>query len=143
VLDPDISGDHPCHSYALVTAWILGIGSDILWTERMRRSLRRFGPGYLEEVFSYEELQASPCFGDPAEFYASAKALGTGIDENVDWYDIQVIQAPGSTRLVLHEGARRHLLSKIPPNGSSIIHSKATSKKDIACALVIIEIIEL
>ncbi|MCJ2183698.1 holo-ACP synthase [Novosphingobium sp. 1949] len=128
---------------------ILGIGSDILWVERLRRSLRRFGPGYLEEVFSFEELEASPPFGDAAEFYARAfcakeacaKALGTGIADDVDWYDIQVIQRPGTTLLVLHEGALRHLLSMVPNGSDFTIHVDIGSRKGLAFAFVVIEIL--
>ena len=127
---------------------IIGIGSDNLWIERFRRSLTRFGLGYLEETFTPEELERSPCFGDPATFYARAfcakeacsKALGTGITEDVDWYDIEIIQQRDGTEIHLTEGALRQLRSFTPANAEAVIHADVRSEKGIAYAFVVIEV---
>lgn len=134
-----------------MSSWILGIGSDILWVERFGRSLQRFGPGYLEEICSYRELQESPCFGDPAEFYARvfcakeacAKALGTGVGEDVDWYDIQVIQKPDSFRVILLDDAHRYVCSRVPQGSQVTMNVDVGSRKGLAFAFVVIEVSEV
>jgi len=96
---------------------IIGIGADILQVERLRRSLRRFGVGYLEEMFTPDEIAMPQATSDVATHFslgfcakeACAKALGTGIDVDVDWYNIQIDYRTPSPRLMLSGGARTRL----------------------------------
>ncbi|USI73571.1 holo-ACP synthase [Sphingomonas morindae] len=96
---------------------IIGIGTDILQIERLRRSLRRFGAGYLEEMFTPQEIAMPQVTLDAATHFslgfcakeACAKALGTGIDADVDWFDIEIDYRTPSPRLMLSGGARTRL----------------------------------
>lgn len=96
---------------------IIGIGADILQVERLRRSLRRFGAGYLEEMFTPHEIAMPRATLDAGTHFslgfcakeACAKALGTGIDADVDWYDIEIDYRMPSPRLMLSGGARTRL----------------------------------
>ena len=96
---------------------IIGIGADILQVERLRRSLRRFGAGYLEEMFTPGEITMPQATPDAATHFslgfcakeACAKALGTGIDADVDWYDIEIDYRTPCPRLMLSGGARARL----------------------------------
>ena len=127
---------------------LLGIGADILHIERFRRSLARFGPGYLEEVFTDEELARSqiPSNMTEAAFYARAfcakeacsKALGTGIDETVDWYDISVDQSTSPATIRLFNGAKRRLAALVPPDFQSVVSLDVGTKEELAHACVIL-----
>lgn len=130
---------------------LIGIGIDILQIERFRRSLARFGRGYLEEVFSDEELARSrvPDNLTEAAFYARAfcakeacaKALGTGIDETVDWYDISVDQSTLPATITLFGGAITRLTALTPIGFQSAISVDVGSKNGLAQACVMISVV--
>jgi holo-[acyl-carrier protein] synthase len=127
---------------------LVGIGADILQIERLRRSLVRFGRRYLEEVFSEEELARSqvPTNLSEVAFYARAfcakeacaKALGTGIDETVDWYDISVDQSTLPATITLVGGAMTRLEALTPSGFQPVISLDVASKDGLAQACVII-----
>ncbi len=129
---------------------LIGIGTDILQIERLRRSLARFGRGYLEEVFSEEELARSrvPANLTEAAFYARAfcakeacaKALGTGIDETVDWYDISVDQSTLPATIMLSGGAMMRLAALTPIGLPAVIWLDVGLKDSLAYAGVMITV---
>nr|WP_246425954.1 holo-ACP synthase [Sphingomonas kyeonggiensis] len=131
---------------------MIGIGADILQIERFRRSLARFGRGYLEEVFSEEELARSRVAANltEASFYARAfcakeacaKALGTGIDETVDWYDISVDQSTSPATITLSGGAITRLAALTPTGFQSVISLDLGSKNGLAQACVMISVVQ-
>ena len=130
---------------------LIGIGADILQIERFRRSLARFGRGYLEELFSEDELARSriPANLTEAAFYARAfcakeacaKALGTGIDETVDWYDISVDQSTLPATITLFGGAMARLAAFTPPGFQTAISLDVGSKNGLAHASVLISVV--
>lgn len=127
---------------------LIGIGADILHIERFRRSLTRFGPGYLEEVFTDQELARSRIPGNMTEaaFYARAfcakeacsKALGTGIDGTVDWYDISVDQSTLPATIRLFNGAKQRLAALMPTGFQSVISLDVGTKGGLAHACVML-----
>ncbi len=86
------------------------IGVDMIETERVARSIDRFGERYLTRVYTPQEL--AYCNGRVeslaarwAAKEATAKALGTGIGD-VGWQEIEVVnEANGQPRLQLHGAA--------------------------------------
>ena len=129
---------------------LIGIGLDILHVERLRRSLARFGLGYLDEIFSEQELAllSIPPSLSPAEFYARgfcakeacAKALGTGIDENVDWYDFAVDLSTTPPQITLTGGAAEVLASITTARAQPKINLDVGSRGGLAFAFVVISI---
>ncbi|MFA7585391.1 MAG: holo-ACP synthase [Novosphingobium sp.] len=127
---------------------IIGVGADILQIERLRRSLAKFGKGYLEEVYSEDELATAipPSYLTEAEFHSRAfcakeacsKALGTGIDENVDWYDIIIDQLSQPPKITLFGGALTRLETLTPPNFQAHIALTVGGNDGIASAYVVI-----
>ena len=127
---------------------LIGIGVDILHVERLRRSLTRFGKDYLDEIFSEHELSRLRVPADLSEaaFYARgfcakeacAKALGTGIDGNVDWYDFEVDFSATLPNIILTGGAAERLASLIPPRAIPTITLDVGSRRGLAFALVAI-----
>jgi len=114
----------------------LGVGIDLVETERMRNVLKRWEAAFLGRVFrdgerEYCDTQAAPWRHYAARFAvkeAVAKAFGTGIGTSAGWHDIEVRRdarsgAPGvrlhgkAAALARRRGVRRILVS--------ISHSRA------------------
>ncbi len=80
---------------------VIGIGLDIVETERLKQTLARFGDRFLERVFlpaeiTYAQNKARPYLHFAARFAAKeavSKALGTGIGAQLSWHDMEVTRA--------------------------------------------------
>ena len=77
---------------------IVGIGTDIVRTSRIRRVLRKYPDTFPQRILHESELQVFHDHHSPASFTtkrfaakeAAAKALGTGIAKGVSFHDISV-----------------------------------------------------
>ena len=127
---------------------IVGIGSDLADIRRIKSVLDRFGPRFVERVFTEVEAARSERKGDRAASYAKrfaakeacAKALGTGFRRGVFWRDMGVVNAPsGKPTLQLTGGAAERLSALIPPGMTAMIHLSLTDDHPYAQAFVIIE----
>jgi len=80
---------------------VIGLGSDLVEIERVRRSVERFGERFLERVYTPAEIAYCMTKRSFAESFAArfaakeagAKALGTGISRGVGWKDFEVKRA--------------------------------------------------
>jgi holo-[acyl-carrier protein] synthase len=125
---------------------IIGIGADLCHIERIRRSLRRFGDAYLEQLFTKHERALLGSGVDLAAFYARAfcgkeacaKALGTGLANGVDWRDIEVLQTHEGATLRLSDGALDCLRQLTPTGSRAVLHVTCASDQKIAQAFVVI-----
>lgn len=122
---------------------IVGIGTDIVRVERVRRLLERY-PNFIERVFCAGEIahcrgKASPAQSFAARFAAKEavmKALGTGWDGRVNWQDIEVVtDTSGNPGIILHGGAGERLASL----AADSIHLSLTHEKEYALAFVVLE----
>lgn len=99
---------------------ILGTGIDIAEVERVRAAIERYGPRFVQRVFTpaeiaYVERKANRYERYAARFAAKEagmKAIGTGWRRGVTWQDFEVANLPsGRPTLRLHgvaaEVARR------------------------------------
>lgn len=129
---------------------IVGIGSDLADIRRIQSVLDRFGPRFVERVFTELEAARSERKGDRAASYAKrfaakeacSKALGTGMRAGVFWRDMGVVNAPsGKPTLQLTGGAAERLNALIPPGMTAVIHLSLTDDHPYAQAFVIIEAI--
>ena len=126
---------------------IIGIGSDIIDIRRIERTLRRFGPRFVERVFTAEERRKAEGRAMPAATYAKrfaakeacAKALGTGFRDGVFWRDLAVVNlASGKPTMRLSNGAKRRLEAITPPGMRAQIDLTITDEHPTAQAFVII-----
>ena len=125
---------------------ILGIGNDLCFVERIRRSLSRFGDAYIEHLFSPEERQICEATSDPARYFARgfcgkeaySKALGTGMTSGVGWRDIEVLQTNPKATLRLSDGALDHLRDLMPIGFAPTFHIACSDDHRVAQAVVII-----
>ena len=95
---------------------VIGIGIDIESIARVGRLLERYGPRFVERVFTAEEAAYSLRRARPAQHLAARfaakeaamKALGTGHSRGVVWRGIEVVREAGPPRLRFHGAAARH-----------------------------------
>ena len=78
---------------------IYGIGVDIVNIRRMRRVVDRWGPRFLQRVFTEQEIHS--CFQSSksesslalrfAAKEAFSKAIGLGMRKGIRWHDIEIV----------------------------------------------------
>jgi holo-[acyl-carrier protein] synthase len=96
---------------------IVGSGIDLAEVDRVRKAIERFGPRFVERVFTpaeiaYVERRKASRFqryaGRFAAKEAGMKAIGTGWRRGVRWQDFEVANLPsGKPTLKLHGQAAK------------------------------------
>jgi holo-[acyl-carrier protein] synthase len=90
---------------------ILGTGIDLVEIDRIHRSIQRYGPRFLNRVYTPAEQAYCLRKRKSAESFAArfaakeagAKALGTGISFGVSWLEFEVVrQLSGRPSLRFH-----------------------------------------
>jgi holo-[acyl-carrier protein] synthase len=126
---------------------IIGLGSDLIDTRRIERTLERFGARFTERCFTDLERVKSERRLRRAESYARryaakeacAKALGTGFRHGVFWRDIGVVNQPGGKPTIeLTGGAAARLAAITPPGTRASIEVSLADEPPLAQAIVII-----
>ena len=126
---------------------ILGIGSDLIDITRIEQAIQRFGPRFLNRIFTPVEQGKSEARANRAASYARrfaakeacAKALGTGLNKGVFWRDMGVMNRPGGQpTLVLTGGAKARLDAMTPAGMTARIDLSMTDDHPLAQAIVII-----
>ena len=127
---------------------ILGLGNDVIDIRRIEETLTRFGPRFIDRIFTDVEIAKSEKRAQRAASYAKrfaakeacSKALGTGFRNGVFWKDMGVVNEPsGKPTMVLTGGARAQLDSLVPPGHKPRIHLTITDDFPYAHAVVMIE----
>lgn len=122
---------------------IVGIGTDIVKVERVRRLLERY-PNFVERVFCAGEITHCQGKANPEQSYATRfaakeavmKALGTGWDGRVNWRDIEVFtDKNGKPDILLRGGA----LERLTALAADRVHLSLTHEKEYALAFVVLE----
>jgi holo-[acyl-carrier protein] synthase len=106
---------------------VVGLGIDMIETERIERSLERFGVKFMQRVFTQGEIAYCQSMKYPARHFAArfaakealSKAFGTGIGKATSWRDIDVrkkesgepfVVLSGGAQLLAHEREVRAIL---------------------------------
>jgi len=127
---------------------IIGIGSDLTNIDRIGKTLEKFGPRFIQRVFTAEEQAKAAKRASNIATYAKrfaakeacAKALGTGIYRGVFFRDMSVVNLPsGQPTLVLSGGALKKLKELTPKGMVPKIHLSLTDDAPWAQAFVVIE----
>lgn len=123
---------------------ILGSGIDLVEIERIQQSLQRFGPRFLNRV--YTEAEQAYCLRKrksaeslAARFAAKeagAKALGTGISHGVNWLEIEVIREPGGRPALRFHGRAAEICAHL---GVAHAALSLTHTGSLAMASVVLE----
>lgn len=126
---------------------IIGLGSDLIDIRRIEQTLERFGPRFINRVFTELEQRKSERRAARAGTYAKrfaakeacAKALGTGFRNGVFWRDMGVVNLPsGQPTLKLTGGAAKRLQEITPEGMKAEISLTLTDDYPLAQAIVII-----
>jgi len=126
---------------------IIGLGSDLIDIRRIEQTLERFGPRFINRVFTELEQKKSERRAARAATYAKrfaakeacAKALGTGLKNGVFWRDMGVVNLPsGQPTLKLTGGAAKRLAEITPKGMTAQISLTLTDDYPLAQAIVII-----
>ena len=127
---------------------ILGIGTDFVNIERIRKVLDRFGERFEKRVFSNQEIQRSRRKYDSSSSYAKrwaakeacSKALGIGLRMGISWKDMHIVNLPsGKPELVIEGKAKAFLIAMTPKGYTPKINVSLTDDFPWAKATVIIE----
>ncbi len=122
---------------------IVGLGSDLVNIERIRRSIEGLGERWVKKVLVSAELEKASSWNDAvyvAKVFAAkeacSKALGTGMTNGVRWHDFEIVLPNQAT---LSNGALRHL-NKISGKGHQGLVLLDVSQNGVfATAIVIIQ----
>jgi holo-[acyl-carrier protein] synthase len=126
---------------------IIGIGSDLIDIRRIDATIERYGPRFLDRIFTGTERVKSDRRAQRSASYAKrfaakeacAKALGTGLRKGVFWRDMGVVNLPGGKpSLELTGGALRRLRAITPAGHTAQIDLSITDDFPLAQAIVII-----
>ena len=127
---------------------ILGIGTDICDSRRIRKLLDRYGTRFKDKIFTAQEqaycdLKARPdmCYAKRfAAKEAIAKALATEDSGALSWLDVSVHNDPsGRPRAVLVNGAKARLQGVMPKEYEANTHLSLSDDDPYACAFAVIE----
>src|SRR5947207_3899113 len=123
---------------------VVSVGIDVIQNDRIRDSLARFGPRFLNRIYTETEIAYCSKCADPTIHYAARfaakeagfKALGTGWAAGVKWKDIEVQKlSSGKPVLHLYGEALQHATSL----GATRYHVSLTHDQLVSCAVVIFD----
>ena len=123
---------------------ILGLGVDMEEITRVGEAIKRHGRGFLERIFTPEEIAYCERHRNAVERYAARfaakeatmKALGTGWGRGVRWRDIEVTRPPGGRPVIVLYGAARQHAERL---GAQHISLSISHTGNFALAQVILE----
>lgn len=126
---------------------IIGLGSDLIDIRRIEKTLDRFGPRFVDRIYTETEKKKSEGRRMRVASYAKrfaakeacAKALGTGFRRGVFWRDMGVVNLrSGRPTMALTGGALKRLQEITPKGHSAQIDLTITDDFPLAQAIVII-----
>ena len=111
---------------------ILGVGIDIIETERIKESIEKFGDAFLKKVFTQTEINYCDNKFNKYQHYAARfaakeaiyKAMTSGWQEGVGWQDIEIVNEKNGMPLVKPSGKLKTFLSDDKDLRISISHSQ-------------------
>lgn len=127
---------------------ILGVGTDLLNTDRIAKSIDRFGDRMLCRIYTPAERAYALSRPNSTKAFASrfaakeafVKALGTGvIADGVSWQDIEITKdKSGKPQIVLYNKAKEHFENLIPPGMTGRIDLSLSDEIPFSQAFVVL-----
>ena len=128
---------------------IIGIGIDIVKTERIANLLNNFGNKFEQRIFTTNEITKGNQKSNlitKATYYAKrfaakeafSKAIGLGIGRGVNFVDIEIINDKNGKPKIKLTPLSKQFLQKYLNQNNFQIDLSMTDEKDIAQAIVII-----
>ena len=125
---------------------ILGIGTDIVNIQRIKKVLKSKNNTFKKRVFSEKEIAYCEKKKNSSSFYAKrfaakealSKALGTGIRKGINFKDIEIVNDNFGKPSILLKGTTATFLKKKIKNKKYLIHLSLSDDVPWAQATVII-----
>jgi holo-[acyl-carrier protein] synthase len=122
---------------------IVGLGLDVVETDRIARVHARYGDRFTARILTDDERQRT-AGRDPvatlAKYFcvkeAAGKALGTGIFGPVHWHHIEIVHRPSGRPELRFTGPAAQRLAYL---GGRRVFVSITDEKNIAAAVVVLE----
>ncbi len=123
---------------------IVGIGTDLIEVDRIRKSVERYGDSFLHRVYTQKETAyamskqnfAERLAGRFAVKEAGMKAIGTGWRRGVTWKDFEVVNEPSGRPTLRLTGAAATIADALAVRRVSV---SITHTATMAMAVVILE----
>lgn len=123
---------------------ILGVGTDLAETDRIRAAVERYGARFLERVYTPGEIAYAESKANRWERYAARfaakeagmKAIGTGWRGGVRWRDFEVANAKSGRPELRLDGVAAELAAEM---GVRRVSLSLTHTATMAMAVVILE----
>jgi holo-[acyl-carrier protein] synthase len=123
---------------------VIGLGTDLVEIERIRRSVERFGERFLQRVYSEGEIAYCMRKKNFAESFAArfaakeagAKALGTGISYGVSWTEFEVVRERSGKPVLRLSGRAAEIAARLGVVRTAL---SLTHTKGMALAVVLME----
>jgi len=123
---------------------IVGSGIDLVEIGRIQQSMDRFGPRFLDRVYTAAEQAYCARKRKAAESFAArfaakeagAKALGTGINHGVNWLEIEVIREPSGKPTLVFHGRAAQVAARLGVRHAAL---SITHANDLSMASVLLE----
>jgi holo-[acyl-carrier protein] synthase len=123
---------------------IIGTGVDIVEVARIKKSLEKYNQRFEEKIFTAEEIlycraKAEPSIHFAARFAAKEavmKCLGTGMDQEISFKDIEVTKLKTGKPLIILSGKGGEIASQLE---IKTIHISLSHDRNYAIAQAIAE----
>ena len=123
---------------------IVGSGIDLVEIHRIQVTLDRFGPRFLNKVYTAAEQAYCLSKRNAAESLAArfaakeagAKALGTGMSRGVTWLEIEVVREPSGRPTLRFHGRAAEMAHHLKARHAAL---SITHSRDLAIASVVLE----
>ena len=123
---------------------ILGVGTDLAETDRIRKAVERYGTRFLNRVYTVGEIAYVESKANRWERYAARfaakeagmKAIGTGWRGGVRWRDFEVANAPSGRPDLKLDGVAAEVAARM---GARRVSLSLTHTAALAMAVVILE----
>jgi len=120
---------------------VVGVGTDIIEVDRIRRAIDRWGQRFLERVYTPDEIRycqarKRPELSFAARFAAkeaAMKALGRGPRGGVPWKSVEVVNQPSGAPVIRISPGLRRLLGE----RKLLISLTHTRRQAMATALLV------
>lgn len=128
---------------------ILGIGNDLVDCRRIEKTLKRFGPRFVNRVFTPQEQSRMNVRVNQVAGYAKLfamkeailKALGTGLTNGIIWQDVEIFREfQNAPRAELSGAARDHVKNQTPSGFTAHVHVSVSDEWPYAQAFAMISI---
>ncbi len=120
---------------------VFGIGIDIIEIDRIKDSIEKYGDQFLKKIYTPSELEYSLSKTNKYQHLAARfaakeavyKALSTGLDKEIGWQDIEIVNEPNGMPIVKLFGK----ISKILNDDKSLKISMSHSRDYVACVAIV------